>query len=146
MEEGKLLATTGGTPQGGVISPILANLYLHYVLDLWFEHVVKKACRGNAFIVRYADDFVCCFQYESEAREFYKALIERLKKFNLEITEDKTKIMEFGRYAQFRCKDMGKQKPQWRVYAERVANEKVKDKVTGVLQVLWDNRQYSSTK
>lgn len=74
MEDGEWRETGQGTPQGGVISPILANLYLHHVLDLWFEHGVKKAYRGEAYLVRYADDFVCCFQYEREATHFYKAL------------------------------------------------------------------------
>ncbi|MFZ3580534.1 reverse transcriptase domain-containing protein, partial [Virgibacillus sp. DJP39] len=71
MEEGKYFDTDRGTPQGGVISPILANVYLHYALDLWFEKVVRKRCKGQAYIVRYADDFVCCFQYKSDADFFY---------------------------------------------------------------------------
>ena len=69
------------------------------MLDLWFEHTVKKACRGEAYLVRYADDFVCCFQSENEAVSFYAALRERLAKFNLEVAEDKTKIIKFGRFA-----------------------------------------------
>lgn len=88
-----------GTPQGGLISPVLANIYLHYVLDLWFEKRVKKQYKGEAYIVRYADDFICMFQYKNEAKQFYQELIERLKKFGLEIEEDKTKIMPFGRFA-----------------------------------------------
>ncbi|MUV39247.1 RNA-directed DNA polymerase [Lentibacillus sp. JNUCC-1] len=99
MEEGKYFDTDKGTPQGGIISPILANVYLHYVLDLWFEKRVKKQCKGHAYIVRYADDFVCCFQYEDEAKAFYSALIKRLAKFGLEIAEDKTSIISFGRNA-----------------------------------------------
>lgn len=79
MEDGKKLETDKGTVQGGLISPVLANVYLHYVLDLWFEHM-KKEFRGEMYLVRYADDFVCMFQYEKEAQEFYKLLIERLKK------------------------------------------------------------------
>ena len=71
MEEGKYFETDKGTPQGGVISPILANVYLHYVLDLWFEKVVRKQCKGQAYMVRYADDFVCCFQFRSDADNFY---------------------------------------------------------------------------
>ena len=100
MEEGKKYKTDKGTPQGGVISPILANVYLHYVLDLWFEKMVRKQCKGQAYIVRYADDFVCCFQYKSEAQQFFHSLKLRLKKFNLEIAEDKTKIIPFGRFAE----------------------------------------------
>ena len=94
-----------GTPQGGLISPVLANVYLHYVLDMWFDKIVKKRCKGEAYIVRYADDFVCFFQYENEANEFYQALKERLKKFNLELSEDKSKIMRFGRFAKQNSKD-----------------------------------------
>jgi RNA-directed DNA polymerase len=88
-----------GTPQGGLISPVLANIYLHYVLDKWFEVVIKKQCRGEAQIIRYADDFVCFFQYKEEAEKFYKALEERLKKFNLELSMEKSKIIRFGRFA-----------------------------------------------
>ncbi|RKQ11079.1 group II intron reverse transcriptase/maturase [Oceanobacillus bengalensis] len=99
LEEGKYYESDKGTPQGGVISPILANVYLHYVLDLWFEKVVRKQCKGKAYIVRYADDFVCCFQYREDAEAFYSALIKRLEKFNLEVAEDKTTIISFGRNA-----------------------------------------------
>ena len=97
MEDGKKLETDKGTVQGGLISPVLANVYLHYVLDLWFEHM-KKEFRGEMYLVRYADDFVCMFQYEKEAQKFYKLLIERLRKFNLEIAKDKSRILPFGRY------------------------------------------------
>ncbi|MFS0781596.1 group II intron reverse transcriptase/maturase [Bacillus sp. 1P06AnD] len=111
MEEGKKYKTQNGTPQGGVISPILANVYLHYVLDLWFEKVVRKQCEGQAYIVRYADDFVCCFQHKREAQQFYQSLIKRLKKFNLEIAEDKTRIIPFGRFADNNAKRSGNGKP-----------------------------------
>src|SRR5699024_9404914 len=103
--------TDKGTPQGGIISPILANVYLHYVLDLWFEKVVRKHCKGQAYMVRYADDFVCCFQYKGDAEAFYTALIERLKKFNLEVAEEKTNIFPFGRFAEEDSKRNGKGKP-----------------------------------
>lgn len=112
MEEGKYYKTDVGTPQGGIISPILANVYLHYVLDLWFEKVVRKSCVGQAYMVRYADDFVCCFQSETEANSFYRDLTIRLKKFNLEISEDKTRIMPFGKYAEQNNKRKGKGKPE----------------------------------
>ncbi|WP_308161457.1 reverse transcriptase domain-containing protein [Bacillus sp. ISL-46] len=111
MEEGKKYKTDNGTPQGGVISPILANVYLHYVLDLWFEKRVRKQCKGQAYIVRYADDFVCCFQYKSEAQQFFHSLKLRLKKFNLEIAEDKTKIIPFGRFAEQNANQQGRSKP-----------------------------------
>ncbi|WP_307440672.1 reverse transcriptase domain-containing protein [Bacillus sp. V2I10] len=111
MEEGRKHKTDNGTPQGGVISPVLANVYLHYVLDLWFEKRVRKQCKGQAYIVRYADDFVCCFQYKSEAQEFFHSLKMRLKKFNLEIAEDKTKIIPFGRFAEKNANQKGEGKP-----------------------------------
>lgn len=97
IEDMQYYESDRGTPQGGLISPILANVYLHYVLDLWFEKEIKIKCKGRAFLIRYADDFVCCFQYKSEAEKFYKALKERVKKFDLELTEDKSKIIPFGR-------------------------------------------------
>ena len=99
MEDMKRYETDKGTPQGGIISPILANVYLHYVLDLWFEKEVKKKCTGEAYIVRYADDFACCFQKEEEARSFYEALKKRLAKFGLEIAEEKSRIIKFGKRA-----------------------------------------------
>jgi group II intron reverse transcriptase/maturase len=94
-----------GTPQGGLISPVLANIYLHYVLDMWFEKAIKGKYKGEAYIVRYADDFVCMFQYENEANAFYKELKTRLGKFGLEIAEDKSKVIRFGRFARQNSKD-----------------------------------------
>ncbi|MBU3194856.1 hypothetical protein KPL25_13000 [Clostridium algidicarnis] len=79
----------------------MANIYLHYVLDIWFNNFIKKKCKGEAYIVRYADDFVCCFQYENEAIAFYEALKVRLNKFSLQIAEDKTKILYFGKNAYY---------------------------------------------
>lgn len=111
VEAGIKYDTPEGTPQGGVISPILANIYLHYVLDLWFDKIVRKHCRGEAHMVRYADDFVCCFQYEEDAQRFYRALRLRLNKFNLDIAEDKSRLIAFGRYAEARSKKEGK-KPE----------------------------------
>jgi group II intron reverse transcriptase/maturase len=99
MEAGNFTETDAGVPQGGLCSPVMANVYLHYVLDMWFEVKVKKTSRGMAEIVRYADDFVCCFQYEDDARNFYEALKLRLGKFGLELSEDKSQIIKFGRYA-----------------------------------------------
>ncbi|MDI3547476.1 MAG: RNA-directed polymerase [Halanaerobiales bacterium] len=107
--EGKTFhATEDGTPQGSVVSPVLANIYLHYVLDKWFENFVKKTCRGQAEMVRYADDFVCCFQYRSDAVKFYNTLKKRLNKFKLEIAEEKSKIIEFGRFAEENSKRYGR--------------------------------------
>jgi RNA-directed DNA polymerase len=99
LVEGKRLDTEKGVPQGGSISPLLANVYLHYVLDDWFARVVKKHLRGEAYLVRYADDFVVCFQYEDDARRFHKALQQRLAKFKLELSTEKTRIINFGRNA-----------------------------------------------
>lgn len=99
MEDGELTVSEKSTPQGSLISPILANVYLHYALDMWFNVAVRKYCKGFCGMVRYADDFVCCFENETEAKEFFTKLIERLKKFNLEIEVNKSKIIRFGRNA-----------------------------------------------
>lgn len=90
--------TAQGTPQGGVCSPILGNIYLHYALDLWFDKIVRKNCKGRAYMVRYADDSVFCFQYEEDAKRFFKAFIQRLGKFNLEVAEEKTKIIKLNKW------------------------------------------------
>ncbi|HAN09693.1 MAG TPA: group II intron reverse transcriptase/maturase [Clostridiales bacterium] len=99
IEELNYYESDKGTPQGGIISPVLANIYLHYVLDKWFEIAVKKQCRGEVSIIRYADDFICFFQYKEEAEKFYKDLEERLNKFGLELSKEKSKIIKFGRFA-----------------------------------------------
>ena len=112
MEETKHIKENFGTPQGGIASPILANVYLHYVLDLWFEKKIRKECRGQAHIVRYADDFVCCFQYQQDAYKFFGQLKDRLNQFNLEIAEDKSKVIPFGKFAKENSKRKGKGKPQ----------------------------------
>jgi len=99
MEEGKYYDTDTGVPQGGLISPVLANVYLHYVIDRWFAKVIKTVSKGNAEMIRYADDVVFCFEQEGDAKGFYEALKERLKKFGLELSEDKSQIIKFGRKA-----------------------------------------------
>jgi len=98
IEEGKYYQIDKGTPQGGILSPLLANIYLHYALDLWFEKVVKLHTNGFCQLTRYADDFVGCFQKAEEARAFGKALRERLSKYGLKISEEKSRIIPFGRY------------------------------------------------
>ena len=98
MEEGQLSESKKGTPQGGLISPVLANVYLHYVLDSWFEKCVKPGLKGKAYLVRFADDFILLFQHESEAKDVYERLVKRLEKFGLEVEQDKTHILPFGRY------------------------------------------------
>jgi group II intron reverse transcriptase/maturase len=95
--DGKVINPETGTPQGGIVSPILANVYLHYVLDLWFDRVVKRSCRGKAVLVRYADDWVCAFEHEDDAERFYQVLPARLKKFGLEIALEKTNKLRFSR-------------------------------------------------
>ena len=99
MEDGVRRETEEGAPQGGVVSPILSNIYLHYVLDLWFERKLKKGLKGYAELIRYADDFVIGCRYRWEAEKILSELKERLKKFGLEVSEEKTRIVEFGRFA-----------------------------------------------
>jgi len=94
---GEVIHPATGTPQGGIVSPILANVYLHYALDLWFEKRIKRECNGDALIIRYADDFVCAFQYKQDAELFYQQLNERLGKFGLEVSPEKTRILLFSR-------------------------------------------------
>ena len=110
MEDGQWFETEEGTPQGAVISPILANLYLHYVLDLWVGAWRKKVARGEMIIVRYADDAVLGFQHREEAERFLEELRERLRKFGLELHPEKTRLIEFGRYAADRRAKTGRGK------------------------------------
>jgi hypothetical protein len=96
--DGTILDPETGTPQGGVVSPILANVSLHYALDLWCEHVVKKHVRGEAMMCRYADDFVVAFRFQDDAERFYRVLPKRLGKFGLEVAPDKTHVLRFSRF------------------------------------------------
>ena len=98
MEDGAYLESDRGTPQGGLISPVLANVYLHYVLDTWFEYEIKPRLHGEAYYVRYADDFLIMFQYENDARAVMSVLPKRLGRFSLEVAEDKTRTLPFGRF------------------------------------------------
>ena len=107
-EDGSVTVSDEGTPQGGVISPLLANIYLHYALDLWFEKVHSKSCTGYARLIRYADDFVVCFQRKADADRFRMELPKRLGKFGLEVEPTKTRAMEFGRFAVQHAKRRGK--------------------------------------
>ena len=95
-EDGRIEHPESGTPQGGSVSPVLANVYLHYVLDLWFERRMRTRYRGQSRLFRFADDFVCCFDYRHEAEAFEAALAERMQKFGLELAADKTKRIRFG--------------------------------------------------
>lgn len=97
VEDGKHLATEVGTTQGGVISPLLANIYLHYVLDLWFKKEIKSQAKGHMELIRYCDDFVVCCESEKDAKNFLEMLHTRLEKFGLQVSENKTKVLKFGR-------------------------------------------------
>jgi len=111
MENGLLHATEEGTPQGSILSPLLSNIYLHYVLDLWFSRRVRRQCRGEAYYFRFADDFLACFQYKDDAERFHQRLKERIEGFGLKLAEDKTQCIEFGRYARMNAQKRG-EKPK----------------------------------
>jgi group II intron reverse transcriptase/maturase len=112
LEEGKWTALEEGSPQGGSASPLLANIYLHYVLDLWVQAWRKKQARGNVIVVRFADDVVVGFQYKTEAERFWAELKERMKKFHLELHPEKTRLLEFGRFAARDREKRGSGKPE----------------------------------
>jgi hypothetical protein len=99
MEDGEWTKTEEGTPQGATVSPLLANLYLHYVLDLWAHHWRTQRARGDVVVIRYADDFVVGFQHRQDAERFHAALRHRLARFGLELHPEKTRLIEFGRFA-----------------------------------------------
>lgn len=111
-EDGEWSETTVGTPQGAVISPLLANVYLHYVLDLWINQWRNRHCRGDLVVVRYADDFVIGFQNRHEAEACLKALQERFARFGLKLHETKTRLIEFGRFAADNRKKRGQKRPE----------------------------------
>ena len=97
-QDGEVEHPKTGSPQGGIISPILANIYLHYVLDLWFEKIVKPHCEEEAYLCRYCDDFVCAFRSKADADKFYRVLPKRLGKFGLELAAEKTQVIRFNRW------------------------------------------------
>ena len=112
MEKGELVPTETGTPQGAVASPLLANIYLHYVFDLWANRWRKRHARGQVIIVRYADDIVMGFEHEGEARRFVADMRQRMEKFALSLHPEKTRLIEFGRYAAERRARRGLGKPE----------------------------------
>ena len=111
MEEGKIIYKEQGTPQGSSASPLLANVFLHYVYDLWVQQWRKQKARGKVTVIRFADDTVVGFQYESDAKQFHEELKERLQKFGLELHPEKTRLIEFGRYASENRKKRNEGKP-----------------------------------
>ena len=112
MENGKYLDSESGSPQGNGASPVLANIYLHYILDNWFDVIVQRQCQGQCYLIRYADDFVCCFQNKYEAEVFRQRLEARFAKYGLRLAEEKTKILEFGRFAEENRRRRGEGKPE----------------------------------
>jgi len=100
LEDGIVEPSDEGVPQGGSMSVVLSNLYLHYVLDLWFERVVKPRLQGEAYLMRYSDDFVVCFPYQADAQRFEQVLVKRLAKFALALEPTKTRLVAFGRFAE----------------------------------------------
>jgi len=108
LEDGLVTATDEGTPQGSIVSPLLSNIYLHYVLDLWFARRVRPSCQGEARLFRYADDFVVCFEHEWEAERFQHLLKDRLGDFHLELAEEKTRSLPFGRHARAAARREGR--------------------------------------
>ena len=112
LEEGRLLTVERGTPQGAVISPLLANIYLHYVYDLWVQRWRRRSAQGDVIVVRYADDMVVGFRYLADAHRFLAELKQRLEAFALEVHPDKTRIIEFGRFACENRRARGQGKPE----------------------------------
>lgn len=111
MEDGLVKASEEGTPQGSILSPLLSNIYLHYALDIWFSRIFMKQCNGEAYYFRFADDYLACFQYKRDALNFMDQMKTRLKRFHLEVAEEKTHCIEFGRFARENARKEG-QKPK----------------------------------
>ena len=121
-DEGQAAATVGGTPQSGVISPLLANIYLHYAFDLWAHQWRRRHARGDVILVRYADDIVIGFEHKSDAERFWTDMKERMARFALTLHSDKTRLIEFGRSAAANRRRRGAGKPEtfapWRCIGE----------------------------
>jgi hypothetical protein len=154
--DGRRICPYTGCPQGGVISPVLSNVYLHYALDRWFDRQVKPCCKGEAKIVRYADDFVCAFQYYEDAQKFQGWLRLRLKKFNLELSEEKTRLIRFNRYEirqsksfdflgfEYRCQKHTKQK--YPFVATQTSSKKQSESLKTFYQWIKKNRHMRNGK
>jgi len=112
LEAGEWKASEEGTPQGGLVSPVLANVYLHYAFDQWVQQRRRRRAGGEVIVVRYADDFVVGFEHRSEAELFQEELSERLRRFNLTLNEEKTRLIEFGRKAAKNRQQRGDRKPE----------------------------------
>jgi len=152
---GEVIHPVTGTPQGGIVSPVLANVYLHYSLDLWFEKRIKPHCVGNTMIIRYADDFVCAFQYKKDAELVYGQLDERLGKFGLEVSPEKTNTLLFSKFKlrqsrtfdflgfEFRWGVSRKLKPQIR---RRTSRKKLSASIAGFTEWIKTNRNKKISK
>jgi group II intron reverse transcriptase/maturase len=141
----KVIHPLTGTPQGGIISPVLANIYMHYCLCLWFEKVVKKHCKGMAYLCVYADDFVCAFEFKDDAKRFYKVLGKRFEKFNLQLSPEKTKIVEFNRWTKeafdflgFEFKMSAMSRRHVRI---RTSRKKLRNSIKAIKEWCKENRQ-----
>lgn len=154
MENNVYEDTNSGTPQGSNLSPVLANICMHYTLTLWFSKVIIPKMKGQCFITVYADDYVCGFQHKWEAEEFYKLLVKRLNKFNLELEPSKSRMMEFGRFAERNAKDgkpetfdflgfthyCSKSKSGWFRVKRKTSSKKFKAKVNDFKEWIKQNR------
>ncbi|MEI8281449.1 MAG: reverse transcriptase domain-containing protein [Armatimonadota bacterium] len=162
LQDGKILANESGSPQGSILSPILANIYLHHVIDEWFAAISKSHLKGNALEIRYADDMVFVFQYASQAEKFYKVLVKRLGKYGLEIHNEKSRLIPSGSRAAARAHAIGERIPPykfvgftcywglslggkfWRLKVKSRSDRK-RAKLAGLRQFLEQNRNTSDT-
>jgi len=163
MEDGRHIEPEAGTPQGGSISPLLANIYLHYVFDLWADQWRYRQARGDVIIIRYADDFVVGFEHRSEAERFLADLRERFHRFGLELHATKTRVLEFGRHASERRDRQGLGKPEtfnflgfthacaknsrgWFEVLRRTQAQRKRAKLRALKEELWKRLHWSVTE